>query len=94
MTHYESMQAAMEQARKLMPTDVPDVYVMTYRAEQALRKHFETDKQPGVMPQPSSGFWADRVCGIPFESYPTLKECHDRVLELRDEGKNVAMVGQ
>ena len=84
----------MNEARKLMPDDVPDVYVMTYGAEQKLRDHFKTDRQPGAVGHPSDGFFADRVFGIPFESYRTLAEVHKRVLELRDEGKKVAMVCQ
>jgi len=84
----------MEPARNLRPSDVPDVYVMTYGAEQALRKHFKTDEQQAVMPRLSGGFRADRVCGIPFESYSTLEECHNRALELSGEGKNVALIRQ
>jgi hypothetical protein len=87
-----SIQAAMQEARELMPDDVPDIYVMTFGAERKLREHFQTDEQPGAMGRPPDGFWADRVCGIPFEAYGTLQECHNRVLELRDEGKKVALV--
>jgi len=84
----------MNEARELMPDDVPDVYVMTFGAEQKLREHFKTDEQPGVIGYSTDGFFADRVCGIPFESYGTLAEVHKRVLELRDEGKKVALVCQ
>jgi len=89
-----SIQAAMDEARELMPDDVPDIYVMTYGAEQKLREYFKTDEQPGAIVHPTDGFFADRVCGIPFESYGTLAEVHKRCLELCDEGKKVALVCQ
>jgi len=88
----ESIQAAMNEARELMPDDVPDVYVMTCGAAQKLREHFKADEQPGAIGHPTDGFFANRVCGIPFESYGTLMEVYTRVLELSDEGKKVALV--
>lgn len=87
----DSIQAAMKEARELMPDDAPEIYVMTFGAEIKLREHFKTEEQER---HPSNGFWEDRVCGIPFESYGTLQECHARVLELHDEGKKVALVCQ
>ena len=88
----DNIQAAMQEARDLMPDDVPDVYVMTTDAERKLRDYIESqDNKPLGDPMTREEL---EFFGLPFESYPTLKECFERCLELKKQGKSVALVGQ
>lgn len=86
---FESVQKTMGECRVLMPTDVPDVYVMTTAAFRLIRDEVSKDMQPSPLP-----FDSVAMFGIPIEHYPTLREVHERCLELRDAGKRVALVCQ
>lgn len=85
---FEAVQKAMDACRKLRPTNVPDVYVMTTAAFRLIRDEVCKDASPATKFDPLAMF------GIPIEHYVTLREVHERCLELRDSGKRVALVCQ
>lgn len=84
----EVLQKAMDACRELRTTDVPDVYVMTTAAFRLVRDEFSRDASQGTPFDPLA------MLGIPIEHYATLREVHERCLELHHAGKNVALISE
>jgi len=85
---FEAVKKAIGYFRALQPTDVPDVYVMTTGAFLLIRDEAIKSAPCATVFDPSTMF------GIPIEHYATLREVHERCLQLRDAGKRVALVSQ
>jgi len=87
----ESIQGAvnefLEKSRELRRNDVPDIYLMTNEAKRILEERSNSDDT-----SPPIRFDGSYVCGISFESYPTLQDCHVRAKQLFLHGKKVAVI--
>ena len=71
-------------ARELKDSDTPDVYILTDHAKELLTRElpFVSYKIPDF----------ETLFGVPFESYPTIQQALQRVAELNQAGKSVALI--
>lgn len=84
----ESIKATMDKAQNIVSDNIPDVLLMTKKAEACLRLAIPSAKT--VFDPDGFGFMG--IYGIPFESFETLQEMHFRALELQCKGVRLALI--
>lgn len=88
----ESIKRSIEGIQEWSNEYNPDIYITTLKAKHKLMEYLDKNKVLGLEAHPQDGFSVDRLYGIPFEVYPTLKQCHDRIKELHEQAISFVLI--
>lgn len=85
----EQLLELMKEARHIQAVESPDVFLMTYRTEEAVKRKIRKEADVCDVPRREMPFC---LFGIRYESYPTMEEVSLRAIELTMKGRVVSVL--